>query len=64
MSYFAIIKEDKIINVVVAEDEATALAVSPSGVIAIACAQSDRVDNTWTYDGEKLVSPWTGIENA
>jgi hypothetical protein len=64
MSYFAIVKGNYITNVIVAEDEATALSVSPNGVIAVACQQSDRVDNSWTYDGEKLVSPWTGVENA
>jgi hypothetical protein len=57
MANFAIVTNNSVINIIVADDEATALAVFPQGAIAVECQPSDLVAQGWTYDGTKLVSP-------
>ena len=57
MANFAIVISNSVTNIIVADDEATALAVSPQGAIAVECQASDLVAQGWTYDGNKLVGP-------
>ena len=57
MPNFAIVQNNSVTNIIVADDEATALAVSPQGAIAVECQASDLVAQGWTYDGKKLVGP-------
>ena len=57
MAMFAIVENVSITNVIIADDEATALSVSRPGAIAIEVQPSDHVGQAWTYDGEKLVAP-------
>jgi hypothetical protein len=57
MANFAIVIDNSVINIIVADDSATALAVSPQGAIAVECQASDLVTQGWTYDGKKLVGP-------
>ena len=57
MANFAIVINNSVTNIIVADDEATALAVSPQGAIAVECQASDLVAQGWTYDGKKLVAP-------
>jgi hypothetical protein len=57
MANFAIVINNSVINIIVADDESTALAVSPQGAIAVECQASDLVAQGWTYDGKKLVAP-------
>jgi len=42
-------------NIIVADDEATALAVSFPGALAIQCEPSDLVIQGWYYDGNTLM---------
>jgi len=57
MPNFAIIVNNSVTNIIVADDEATALAVSPKSAVAVKCQPSDLVVQGWTYDGKKLVNP-------
>lgn len=57
MPNFAIVQNNSVTNIIVADDEATALAVSPQGAIAVECQASDLVAQGWSYDGNKLVGP-------
>lgn len=64
MPNFAIVENNQVTNIIVADDETTALAVSRSGAIAVECQPSDLVVQGWTYDGTKLVAPITEVPNA
>ena len=67
MANFAIVQNNSVTNIIVADDEAAALAVSPQGAIAVECQPSDLVTQGWTYDGTKLVTPIVPevvVENA
>ena len=55
MANYAIVINNSVTNIIVADDSATALAVSPQGAIAVECQASDLVAQGWTYDGKKLV---------
>ena len=57
MANYAIVINNSVTNIIVADDSATALAVSPQGAIAVECQPSDLVAQGWTYDGTKLVAP-------
>jgi hypothetical protein len=57
MPTFAIIADNRVINIIVADDKATAEAVSFEGTIAVQCSPSDLVSDLWTYDGTNLVPP-------
>ena len=57
MPNFAIVQNNSVTNIIVADDEATALAVSPQGAIAVECQPSDLVAQGWIYGGTKLVAP-------
>jgi hypothetical protein len=57
MTQYAIVVNNKVYNIIVADDIETALAVSPQGAIAIESQPSDLVSTDWYYDGEKLVNP-------
>ena len=57
MANYAIVINNSVTNIIVADDSATALAVSPQGAIAVECQASDLVARGWTYDGKKLVEP-------
>lgn len=57
MKTFAIITDNRVINIVVADNKETAEAVSFEGTIAIECSVNDLVNETWTYDGTKLIPP-------
>jgi CBS-domain-containing membrane protein len=57
MANFAIVINNSVTNIIVADDEATALAVSPQGATAVECQSSDLVAQGWTYDGTKLIAP-------
>ena len=57
MANFAIVINNSVTNIIVADDEATALAVSSQGAIAVECQASDLVAQGWTYDGTKLIAP-------
>jgi CBS-domain-containing membrane protein len=57
MANFAIVINNSVTNIIVADDSATALAVSPQGAIAMECQASDLVAQGWTYDGTNLVAP-------
>ena len=64
MANFAIVINNSVTNIIVADDSATALAVSPQGAIAVECQASDLVAQGWTYDGKKLISPIVEAPNA
>lgn len=67
MPNFAIVQNNSVTNIIVADDEATALAVSRPGAIAVECQPSDLVAQGWSYDGNKLVAPIVPevvVENA
>lgn len=64
MSHYAIVINNAVTNMIVADDLKTALAVSPNGATVVEFQLSDRVDTTWTYDGTKLVAPIVGESNA
>ena len=67
MPNFAIVENNQVTNIIVADDAATALAVSRTGAIAVECQASDLVTQGWTYDGTKLVTPIVPevvVENA
>jgi hypothetical protein len=57
MSRYAIVIGTSVTNIIMADDEATALAVSPSGAIAVEVQESDRITQTWTYDGTNFIDP-------
>ena len=57
MPTYAIVLNNSVTNIIVADDSATALAVSPQGALAVECQASDLVAQGWTYDGKKLVGP-------
>ena len=57
MTTFAIVENNQVTNIIVADDAATALAVARTGAIAVECQPSDLVAQGWTYDGTKLVAP-------
>ena len=57
MSRYAIVIGTSVTNIIVADDEATALAVSPSGAIAVEVQQSDRITQNWIYDGTNFINP-------
>jgi len=57
MATFAIVMNNSVSNIIVADDEATALAVSFPGALAIQCEPSDLVAQGWTWDGTKFVKP-------
>lgn len=56
MATFAIVMNSSVSNIIVADDEATALAVSAPGAIAVQCEPSDLVAQGWYYDGNKLMA--------
>lgn len=65
MANFAIIINNTVTNIIVADDVATALAVSPDGATAIECDLSLGVSQYgWTYDGTKFISPISDVANA
>lgn len=64
MSQYAIVINNSVTNIIVADDLETALAVSPNGAIAVECQPSDLVNMDWTYDGTTLVNPALGDTNA
>ena len=64
MSHYAIVINNAVTNIIVADDLETALAVSPNGALAIECQPSDLVNQNWTYDGAALVAPPEGESNA
>jgi hypothetical protein len=57
MATYAIILNNIVSNIIVADDEATAIEVSPKGATAVECQPSDLVAQGWIYDGTKLVAP-------
>lgn len=58
MANFAIIINNTVTNIIVADDVATALAVSPDGATAIECDLSLGVSqHGWTYVDNKFISP-------
>ena len=56
MATFAIVMNSSVTNIIVADDEATALAVSFPGAIAVQCEPSDLVAQGWYYDGNMLMA--------
>jgi hypothetical protein len=57
MKTFAIIMHNAVTNIIVADNEETALSVSHEGSLAVECDVSTLVGTDWTYDGTKLVPP-------
>lgn len=57
MKTFAIVMDNTVTNIIVADDEATALSVSHEGSLAIECDVSTLIATDWTYDGTNLVPP-------
>ena len=64
MPYYAIVENNRVSNIIVADDEVTALAVSRNGSLAIQCKTSDLISQGWIYDGKKLSAPVTETPSA
>ena len=57
MAKFAIISGNSVFQIIVADDEEIALAVSPRGAIAIEYTDENPAGIGWTYDGTKIIAP-------
>jgi len=48
---------NSVTNIIVADDEATAIAVSPEGATVVEIQESERITQHWIYDGTNFIDP-------
>jgi hypothetical protein len=57
MTKFAIVENNQVTNIIVADDAEIAVAVSRAGSIAVEYTDENPAGIGWTYDGTKFVAP-------
>ena len=64
MANYAIVNQNVVSNIIVADTKEIALEVSFQGAIVVECTNNNPANIGWIYDGSKFIDPTMETSNA